>query len=164
MTLALVGGSDVVLTAVRIFNHSKDLVLVVMPPPTVGPTTQTFHTSGLTVTGSSLRYPFKLGIKTTGTEEAMKEELISKMELDPTDFDAVRKLPLKPKWSTLYLKEHRRRVEFVVYEGVLKLDKKLPTIEFAKEWSTMHEPLDASLVRAMATPFQWLTWMEDKDY
>ncbi|EWY80986.1 hypothetical protein FOYG_15278 [Fusarium oxysporum NRRL 32931] len=160
----LVGGSDVVLTAVRIFNHSKDLVLVVMPPPTVGPTTQTFHTSGLTVTGSSLRYPYKLGIKTTGTEEAMKEELISKMELDPTDFDAVRKLPLKPKWSTLYLKEHRRRVEFVVYEGVLKLDKKLPTIEFAKEWSTMHEPLDASLVRAMATPFQWLTWMEDKDY
>lgn len=134
-----------------------------MPPPTVGPTTDTFHSHGLIIRGSSLRYPFKLGVKTTGAAEAMKEELIAKLELDATDFDHVRKLPLKPKWSTLYLKEHRRRVEFVVYEGVLKFDKELPTTEFAKEYVTMHKPLDASLVRAMATPFQWLSWMEDKD-
>lgn len=75
-----------------------------------------------------------------------------------------REIPWKPKWSTLYLKEDRRRVEFVVYEAVLKFDKELPTIQFAEEWATMHEPLDVSLVQAMATPFKWLTWMEDKDY
>ncbi|PNP76139.1 hypothetical protein FNYG_10697 [Fusarium nygamai] len=163
MQIGLVNGSDAIFTAVRIFNHSKDLVLVVMPPPTVGPTIDTFHSHGLVISGSSLRYPFKLGIKTTGAAEAMKEELIAKLGLDATDFDYVRKLPLKTKWSTPYLKEHRRRVEFVVYEGVLKFDKELPTTEFAEEWVTMHKPLDASLVRAMATPFHWLTWMEDKD-
>ncbi|KAF4959436.1 hypothetical protein FGADI_1657 [Fusarium gaditjirri] len=160
----LAGGGDVIFTAVRIFNHSKDLVLVVMPPPAVGPTTHTLHSHGRIMRGSSLRYPYKLGIKTSGAVEAMKEDLISKMELDATDFDSMRKLPLKPKWSTLYLKELRRPVEFVVCEGVLKPDKELPTIEFAEGWVTMHEPLDASLVRAMATPFEWLTWMEDKDY
>ncbi|QKD62387.2 uncharacterized protein FOBCDRAFT_324649 [Fusarium oxysporum Fo47] len=163
MQIGLLDHSDAILTAVRIFNHSKDLVLVVMPPPTVGPTTATFHSDGLTIKGSSLRYPFKLGIKTTGAAEAMKEELITKLELDATDFDYVRKLPLRPKWSTLYLKEHRRRVEFVVYEGVLKFDKELPATEFAEGWVTMHEPLVNSLLLAMATPFYWLTWMEETD-
>ncbi|RFN53875.1 hypothetical protein FIE12Z_1910 [Fusarium flagelliforme] len=162
-TMQIINGSDAILTAVRIFNHSKDLVLVVMPPPTVGPTTDSFHSHGLTIEGSSLRYPFELGIKTTGAAEAMKGELIAKLKLDATDFDYMRKLSLKPTWSTLYLKEHRRRVEFVVYEGVLKSDKELPTTEFAKEWVTMHKPLNASLVHSMAKPFHWLTWMEDKD-
>lgn len=56
--------------------------------------------------------------------EAMQKELMAQLELDATDFEHMAKPDLSAEYSSFYLKEHRRQVELVVYEGVLRRGKR----------------------------------------
>ncbi|KAJ4252356.1 hypothetical protein NW762_010954 [Fusarium torreyae] len=152
-TVDLENNYEVILTALLV-RDDAGFALVANPPLLAGPTVS----SNLVKRRPLSRLPFKIGNKSPQAAEAMKETLLEDLNLGANHYRSVDKLPIPEQYSNIYLKEHGRRVEMVMYDLVLqpgsKLeDLRLPDLPDGWKWGFKSDFSD------FATPFGWLSWM-----